>query len=493
MLSIAHKNTTSFRLTSDTKTSIVLDSLSGIGITQTANKNEVCRNTVYSLKDKAISAITDLFADRDDNTVLFYLPVSRAFIHQVVLALILICKSSYRDVIQFLQDVFDLPISLGNVAKIVDIASHHAESINRSYDLAPIRQSASDEVFHRNKPILTTVDINSRFCAMLEKEDHRDADSWGVHLLDMVDRGFQPDINISDQASGIKKAFEDVFPNTELRFDHFHIIKATKDLLRFLKNRKKSAATKAINLYLRMDKARMKGKGQRLSARLVSANNAMVTAEMLYEHVDILCTWLQYDVLQLPGSCPADREELFDFIVDQLQSVADEPRIQTYVRSLINQKSDLLAVAHSLDGKFQNIANKYGASIHDIWAICYIARFDMNAPTYHVRADELESRIGSLYDQIEDDVLAVLASTHRCSSMVENFNSRLKPYLDERKTVTSKKLGLYQFILNHRPFQRSHHLHLVGKTPAEALSGKSHPHWLELLGYQCFRRDSLAA
>ena len=87
----------------------------------------------------------------------------------------------------------------------------------------------------------------------------------------------------------------------------------------------------------------------------------------------------------------------------------------------------------------------------------------------------------------------VLASTHRCSSMVENFNSRLKPYLDERKTITRKKLGLYQFILNHRPFQRSHHPRLVGKTPAESLTGKAHPNWLELLGYRRFQSNQLAA
>ena len=132
-------------------------------------------------------------------------------------------------------------------------------------------------------------------------------------------------------------------------------------------------------------------------------------------------------------------------------------------------------------------------SLHDTWAIGYTARFGIQAPTYHVQSEKLESCIGSQYDQIEDDVLTALASTHRCSSMVENFNSRLKPYLDERKTITRKKLGLYQYILNHRPFQRSHHARLVGKTPAEALTGKSHLHWLELLGYQRFQRTALAA
>ena len=172
------------------------------------------------------------------------------------------------------------------------------------------------------------------------------------------------------------------------------------------------------------------------------ANKTMAVAEMRYERVDILCTWLQYDVFQLPSSCPADREKLFDFIVDELLAVADEPRIQTYVRSLINQKDDLLAVAYSLDRKFHSIAQKYGVSLHDTWAIGYTARFDIQAPTYHVQSEKLESRVGSQYDQIEDDVLTALASTHRCSSMVENFNSRLKPYLDERKTITGKKRPL---------------------------------------------------
>ncbi|NNF96174.1 MAG: hypothetical protein HKM94_04515, partial [Halobacteria archaeon] len=264
-------------------------------------------------------------------------------------------------------------------------------------------------------------DIPSRFCALLEKEEYRDSDSWGVHLLNMIDRGFQPDINISDQASGLKKAFEEVLPKTELRFDHFHIIKASKELIRFLKNRKESAITQAIVLYSRIEKAENRGKDHRFSDSLAMANVTMAAAEMRYERVDILCTWLQYDVLQLPSSCPAERENLFDFIVDELLAVADVPRIQSYVRSLINQKKDLLAVAYSLDKQFHDITWKYGVSLQDTWSIAYTARFDIQAPTYHVQSEKLESHIGPQYDQIEDEVLTVLASTHRCSSMVENL------------------------------------------------------------------------
>ena len=365
MPQISPQKTPARRLAPEAKKAIALDALSGMGIAQAAKKNVVCRNSVYAQKTKAEAALEAAFANTTDASVLFYLPVSKHFICQVVLGLVLIAKASYRDVMQFLHDLFDYPISLGTVAGIVDDAGDRAVPVNAAYDLSAIRESVADEVFHRHQPILTTVDINSRFCALLEREQHRDADSWGVHLLEMNDRGFQPDINISDQASGLKKAFEEVLPRTELRFDHFHIIKASKELIRFLKNRKESATTQAIVLYSRIEKAEKSGKDHRLSDSLAMANKTMAAAEMRYERVDILCTWLQYDVLQLPSSCPAEREILFDFIVDELLAVADEPRIQTYVRSLINQKEDLLAVAYSLDRKFHGIAQKYGVSLHD--------------------------------------------------------------------------------------------------------------------------------
>ena len=110
---------------------------------------------------------------------------------------------------------------------------------------------------------------------MLEKEEHRDADTWSVHLLDMNDRGFNPDVNISDQAAGLKKAFGDVLPETEHRFDQFHIIQASKDLIRFLKNRKESALTLTVTLYSRREKARETGKEHLFSDQLDEANKDM--------------------------------------------------------------------------------------------------------------------------------------------------------------------------------------------------------------------------
>ena len=79
---------------------MALDVLSGKSITEAARKHGVSRNSIYAQKQEAETAIHHAFGDKDDSDVLFYLPISKQLIAQMVLGLVLICKASYRDVIQ---------------------------------------------------------------------------------------------------------------------------------------------------------------------------------------------------------------------------------------------------------------------------------------------------------------------------------------------------------------------------------------------------------
>jgi hypothetical protein len=110
---------------------------------------------------------------------------------------------------------------------------------------------------------------------------------------------------------------------------------------------------------------------------------------------------------------------------------------------------------------------------------------------YCDKSSTLELFIGDSYDEIEDEVLQILNDTHRCSSMVENFNSRLRPYLDKRKFISQKMIALIQFYLNHRPFPRSHHERLKHKSPAESLTGQGHKPWREMLGFEPIQKKQL--
>ena len=90
--------------------------------------------------------------------------------------------------------------------------------------------------------------------------------------------------------------------------------------------------------------------------------------------------------------------------------------------------------------------------------------------------------------EIEDEILLAIASVHRSSSLIENFNSRLRSYLDPRKGFKKSRYALIQFALNHLPFERSIHEKLVGHSPAEVFTQTDHIDFLSLLDLQRFKK-----
>ena len=89
---------------------------------------------------------------------------------------------------------------------------------------------------------------------------------------------------------------------------------------------------------------------------------------------------------------------------------------------------------------------------------------------------------------MREAVAQVASETVRASSVIENLNSRLRGYFFLRRHLGSAYLDLLRFVLNHRRFARSKHPERVGKSPAELLTGSSHPHWVELLSCQRFKQ-----
>ncbi len=78
-------------------------------------------------------------------------------------------------------------------------------------------------------------------------------------------------------------------------------------------------------------------------------------------------------------------------------------------------------------------------------------------------------------------------------TLVENLNSRLRNYFFLRKQLGQEYLDLLRFFLNHHTFMRSEHPERVGKSPTELLTGEKQPHWLELLGFERFKRSAIVA
>ena len=159
------------------------------------------------------------------------------------------------------------------------------------------------------------------------------------------------------------------------------------------------------------------------------------------------------------------------------------------VRALRNQRDDLLAFARALDQQLAAVAQEYEVPPALVRELLAVSASNEWCPSTWPRDAVLHHRLGSRYRGVRDAVADVASATVRASSVIENLNSRLRGYFFLRRHLGGEYLDLLRFFLNHRRFARSEHPERVGKSPAELLTGSSHPHWVELLGYQRFQRN----
>jgi hypothetical protein len=465
-------------------------------ITQLADEHRVSRKFVYQQADKADSALRDAFggqAGPEDHRVLFYLPVTTAWLRQLVLALILLCHSSLRGVVELLRDLFDYSISLGSVHNIVRSAVPDAERHNSSQNLAAVRQGALDEIFQAGGPVLVGCDVASTFCFLLRQESRRDADTWGVRLLELVDRGFAPKATIADGGQGLRAGHKEALPDIPCRGDVWHALHEVTPLVRYLDNRAYEALAAADKLQRQLARPgkRRDQMKRKWTARLRLASVAAERAIALAADVALLLRWLREDILAVSGPDHASRCVLYDFVVAQLRlrETQCRHRIEPVRKYLENQRDDLLAFAVALDADLASLAAEYAVAVEVAREAVQVQALSEHDARRVPREAALWRMLGGRYHLLRAAAAAVLAGVVRASSVVENLNSRLRNYFFLRRQVGPGYLSLLQFFLNHRRFMRSEHAERVDKSPSELLTGERHAHWLELLGYTRFRRQ----
>src|ERR1700685_2161835 len=154
-------------------------------------RHSVSRKFVYQQAHKASAALDKVFlSGTPEDDVLFHLTVSKTWLRQVIVALTLMCRSSYRGVVVGLHD----------------------------------------EIFQGTLPVLAGVDAASTYCYLLAVAEHRDADTWGVHLLDAARQGLKPDYTIADAGQGLRAGQKAAWDDTPCHGDVFHITRRYEGL-----------------------------------------------------------------------------------------------------------------------------------------------------------------------------------------------------------------------------------------------------------------------
>jgi hypothetical protein len=464
-------------------------------IARLAAEQDVSRKFVYQQADKAQQALHHAFdpdLGPDDDRVLFHLPVTKAWLHQLTLGLVFICHSSYRGVTELLRDLFDYHLSLGAVhnilRRVVPLARYH----NLRQNLSRVRIGIHDELFEADWPVLVGCDADSTYCYLLSLEEYRDTDTWGVRLLELVERGLGPEATIADGGQALRAGQKLALPGVPCRRDVFHVLYEIAPLVRALDNRAYEAIT------ARSKRERQQAQAERrqwrrsasLSQQLRYARPVEAQAIALADDVAVLLRWLREDVLAVAGPDHASRCALYDFIVTELRArEAQCPhRIGPVCTALENQRDDVLAFAAQLDRDLTALAAECAVPVglaREALQVQALSPFDVRRGP---REAALRRALGGRYHLVSEAVAELPGWVVRASSVVENLNSRLRNYFFLRRQLGPEYLALLQFFLNHRRFLRSEHASRVGKSPSELLTGKPHAHWLELLGHTRFSR-----
>ncbi len=235
------------------------------------------RKFIYQQTHKARAALDDAFSSATpDHEVLFELAVTKAWLRQVIVGLALTCRSSYRGVVEFLRNLLGVPISLGCAHDVPEAVTRQAGVINRQQDLSGIRVGLHDEIFQGATPVLAGVDAASTYCYLLTAERHRDADIWGVPLLDAAEQGLRPDYTIAD--AGQRAAWGD----TPCHGDVFHIQRQCEGLANTPARLAKGATSRRQKLRAKTGRTSQGGPDDELATQLALARRTETQASVVH-------------------------------------------------------------------------------------------------------------------------------------------------------------------------------------------------------------------
>src|SRR5258708_25057960 len=194
--------------------------------------------------------------------------------------------------------------------------------INDSIDLSAIRVGLHDEIFQGSQPVRTGIDAASTYCYLLAAEDHRDGDTWAIHLLDLQARGLKPDYTIADAGTGLRAGQKLAWPDTPCHGDVFHICQQFETLVNIWARIASGVRSQREALEARLANPRRRCQDHLLVAELVALRQLDARSSQRACDLRTLAQWLERGILSPARPPRAARQGLFAFIAGGLHQRA---------------------------------------------------------------------------------------------------------------------------------------------------------------------------
>jgi hypothetical protein len=369
--------------------------------------------------------------------VLFYLPVTTAWLQPVMLALVLLCHSSFRGVVAFCRDVLDWPIALGSVHAMVQQAVVQARHVNAAEALSTVHATSHEEIFQHGQPILVGVDLDSTYCYLLATADHRDGQTWAIRWWELADQGLKPDYTVADGGKGLRAGHALAWPEVPCRGDVFHALQELSRLSRTLDNRAYTAIGACEHLDRQRRQAKRQQQGQKFSKALAYARHRQAQAITVADQVRTLGQWPREAILALAGPEVATRQALYDFVLESLEALERDDRyhIHPVRQCLAHQRDQLLAFASELDQALVGLAQQYAVAPETLRQLLHWQCGTSNTTAHWQQAAALQQQRHERFFPLPQALATLVENCHRTSSLVENLNSRLRHYCFLRRHI----------------------------------------------------------
>ena len=447
-----------------------------------AEEHDISRSYVYKLETQAEGIFNTIVENSKLDCVL--LPVDSNFIRKNVLSLSMNCHASYEGIQRHLEDVCHVHISIGEISNIINEACILADDINKSIDLSKVKQTANDEIFQGNKPVLTTVDLLSSYIVNMNPSEDRSGSSWENLMEERKLQGLDIEVSVSDGGSGLLCGIPKAFPKSELRMDVFHAERALGIEV--------SKLERAAYAEIEDEHKKIKAvSGKKVHKKTVKA------LEELQSHIDDdiwrtdqILTLYQWSK-ELLGFCGCSADEVIEalhWICQQmLEIIPDRKLFRKQVHVFEDHIEQTVGFLHYLQKKMADEEQKYGYKPGSMMCLYRARSYQFSQDSmqeWQVICDLAFDYNCDQRSQAEKVLESLIDITYRASSMVENVNGRIRDYIDAKRSVPPMYFALIQLYMNTKKYRRSEVKERIGKSPLELLTGKSHPSFYQLLGIE---------
>jgi len=355
--------------------------------------------------------------------------------------------------------------------------------------------AVADEIFIGNNPILITVEPKSSVILSIELADDRKKITWSEHIA-KIESAEKIEIvsMVTDNGTGLRSAIGD--KNISWQPDTYHAIAhRLGKWVHILEQR----AYKKIAIEYERKRVISSAKTQKIinkrRYRYTKTCKETIESIEVYENFFYLYTHLIKELNPFHSNGKLRNRVIakgnMEVALELMKSLGNE-HINSHVASIEKSLPELLNYFDEAKKAIKK-CKKLGFDDETItmltlawqWNKSLTKAKKMDRKTrakeeYLFYLEYAKDTLKESYKKVKIAIFDKLDNIIQASSMVENINSILRPYLDHSKNqITQNFLNLFAFYHNHRVYNEGKR---IGKTPMEILTNqKQNKDWIELL------------